>query len=174
MGTRGLTKVIYNEETVVAQYGQWDHYPEGQGLCVLNFVRNLVNLSLLRQNLDKCYWVTQETHEAIVSEFTGSSSMGKGWMTLEEGNAFNEAYPSLSRDTGGEILEVIAKATAPVPLQNQEYFEDDGMCEGVYTVDFDNNEFHSLYDNAEVWFSFGELPTDEEYLKAFKKEMEEA
>ena len=174
MGTRGLTKVISNGETVVAQYGQWDHYPEGQGLYILDFLRGKGNLDKLRNNLDKCYWITPEAHEAIVSEFTGSSSMGKGWMTLEEGNTFGEAYPSLTRDTGGEILDVIAKATSPVPLHNQEDFEEEGSCEGVYTVDFDNNEFESVYGYATVWFSLNDLPTDEEYMEAFKKEMEEA
>ena len=36
MGTRGLTKVIDKDGiTKVAQYGQWDHYPEGQGVKIL-------------------------------------------------------------------------------------------------------------------------------------------
>ena len=31
MGTRGLTMVVSKGKTRVAQYGQWDHYPSGQG-----------------------------------------------------------------------------------------------------------------------------------------------
>ena len=134
-------------------------------------MRDEDNQAKLRNNIDKCYWITDEAHEAIVDEFTGSSSMGKGWMTLEEGNAFNEAYPSLSRDTGGQILEVIAEATGPVPLANQEDFEDDGMCEGVYTVDLDNNEFSSMYGGAEVFFDLDKLPTNEKYLETFNREL---
>ena len=38
MGTRNLTTVIKNSETKVAQYGQWDGYPGGQGLTALKFL----------------------------------------------------------------------------------------------------------------------------------------
>lgn len=39
MGTRGLTMVICDGETKVAQYGQWDHYPEGNGITCLEFTK---------------------------------------------------------------------------------------------------------------------------------------
>jgi hypothetical protein len=40
MGTRHLTMVVSNNETKVAQYGQWDGYPEGQGVTILTFLRS--------------------------------------------------------------------------------------------------------------------------------------
>lgn len=43
MGTRGLTAVMVDGEYKVAQYGQWDHYPDGQGKTALAFCRE--NLS---------------------------------------------------------------------------------------------------------------------------------
>ena len=36
MGTRHLVAVIHKDEYKVAQYGQWDGYPSGQGDTVLD------------------------------------------------------------------------------------------------------------------------------------------
>ena len=46
MGTRNLT-IVRNKEGIirVAQYGQWDGYPEGQGITALNFIKNKDNLA---------------------------------------------------------------------------------------------------------------------------------
>ena len=41
MGTRNLTIVHKNGEYKVAQYGQWDGYPEGLGATLLNFLKNV-------------------------------------------------------------------------------------------------------------------------------------
>ncbi len=40
-GTRNLTCVVVGGEYKVAQYGQWDGYPSGQGLTALNFLRGM-------------------------------------------------------------------------------------------------------------------------------------
>ena len=32
MGTRNLTMVIQDQQTRIAQYGQWDGFPDGQGI----------------------------------------------------------------------------------------------------------------------------------------------
>ena len=43
MGTRNLTMVINQKgEKKVAQYGQWDGYPSGVGVSVLNFLKNIL------------------------------------------------------------------------------------------------------------------------------------
>lgn len=39
MGTRNITRVIYKKEIIVNQYCQWDGYPTGHGLSVLEFVK---------------------------------------------------------------------------------------------------------------------------------------
>ena len=41
MGTRGLTQVILDGEYKISQYGQWDHYPSGAGVEVLDFLRTM-------------------------------------------------------------------------------------------------------------------------------------
>ena len=40
MGTRNLTAVYLDGQYKVAQYGQWDGYPEGQGITALTFLRD--------------------------------------------------------------------------------------------------------------------------------------
>ena len=39
MGTRSLIAVQLDGEYKIAQYSQWDGYPEGQGLGCLNFLK---------------------------------------------------------------------------------------------------------------------------------------
>ncbi len=52
MGTRNLTLVKDKEgKTKVAQYGQWDGYPEGQGTTILNFIRSKENRGALAEVL---------------------------------------------------------------------------------------------------------------------------
>ena len=41
MGTRNLTCVVKNGEFVVAQYGQWDGYPDGNGFKILEFLEKI-------------------------------------------------------------------------------------------------------------------------------------
>ena len=39
MGTRHMVGVVLDGDFKIAQYGQWDGYPEGQGKTVLDFLR---------------------------------------------------------------------------------------------------------------------------------------
>jgi hypothetical protein len=60
MGTRNLTKVIdKNGELVVAQYGQWDGYPSGQGVNMLSFISEHGMLNKIEKALAKCRWIEQ-------------------------------------------------------------------------------------------------------------------
>jgi hypothetical protein len=60
MGTRNLTKVIDKDGiTRVAQYGQWDGYPEGQGKSMLDFISNYRMLDKIELSLAKCRFIDQ-------------------------------------------------------------------------------------------------------------------
>jgi hypothetical protein len=145
MGTRGLTKIIKNDALVVAQYGQWDHYPSGQGLTALNFLRDENNIANLEKNLNLLYYPTKDEIETISSE----------------------EYPSFSRDTGAGILELIANSTGPVPIFLDTDFENDELfCEGVYTIDLSSKLFTTKYDGKEyaMTFDMAKDITDEIYL----------
>lgn len=70
MGTRNLTKVIdRNGKTVVAQYGQWDGYPAGQGV---NALYHLHNLSGIEYNLNKCHFLSESEIDNINSILSAS------------------------------------------------------------------------------------------------------
>ena len=168
MGTRGLTKVIKDGETVVAQYGQWDHYPAGQGATVFYRVANPDTMQALEDNLNLIFYPSDEEREAMAKPFEDGSM--PGMMTFDSGKAFAEKYPSLTRDTGAEIIDVIVNATEPVPLYLDIDFEqDDLFCEGVYTINLDNQTFTSKYGFETVTMTFDEVRSESigEYFSRF-------
>jgi hypothetical protein len=156
MGTRGLTKVIKNDKVVVAQYGQWDHYPSGQGLTALRFLRDEANVDKLDKGL---YWL-YEVDDASVEETLNRT-----------GDNFATAYPSLIRDTGAGILELIANAKGALPiLLNTDFEEDELFCEGVFTVDLDKKTFTTKSDDVITTLPLDSLRavSDEMYLEQTK------
>lgn len=166
MGTRGITQVIdSNGKTVVAQYGQWDHYPSGQGLNILEFLSGYKNVDRLRSSLFKTYFATDDEIQAAVNSVINND----GWMSMEEADKFASMYPSLTRDTCSDILKVIVYSTGRVPLRNDiEFINDELFCEGVFTVNFQTNEFISNC-GVEVRFPLDNLPTADVYLEAFRQ-----
>ena len=168
MGTRNLTKVIKDGEVVVAQYGQWDGYPSGQGLTGFFAVTKDDVMASLEANLKLIFYPTEEQRREYAKPFEDGHD--EGWMTFESGKAYGEKYPSLTRDTCAEILYVIANATEPVPLFLDIEFEDDDlMCEGVYEVNLDNKTYTAKYNGIIVTLTFDEAKElgVEGYLKRF-------
>ena len=52
MGTRNLTMVIDRAGKLkVAQYGQWDGYPSGQGATILAFAKDKEKMAKLEKRL---------------------------------------------------------------------------------------------------------------------------
>ena len=179
MGTRGVTEVIYNDKLVVSQYGQWDHYPMGQGLTVLNFLRDQDNIEKLKNSFDLhlTYQASDEELKKIYARYFDENGMG----TMEQSDNFGKDYPSLTRDTGGSILYVIANAKTnelvPLQLEPQSFKDDRLFCEGVYTINLDDETFTTRYnryndDDAEdvLTLSFERCLTisDDEYLTEAK------
>lgn len=139
MGTRGLTCVFKNGEYKVAQYGQWDHYPSGQGLVVLNFLKSW-DRKHFEKNLDTVSFLTEreiiETWKQI-----GADIAKDPWVDLETSNKHKKRYPEMSRDTGAEILDMINEKQNLRIESNLDFAGDSLFCEWLYLIDLDKNTF---------------------------------
>jgi hypothetical protein len=168
MGTRNLTKVIDADGIIrVAQYGQWDGYPEYTGTRILEFIKEHNMLEKIEKSLVKANFITEAEHEEILKPYTKDD----GWMTFEQGADYSTMFPSLTRDTGCDILRVLVYSNGPIPLVDQSDFEqDDLFCEGVYTLNYQTREYVSTYGGKTISLSFDGLDTAENYLNAFKQE----
>lgn len=169
MGTRNLTKVIDNEGiTRVAQYGQWDGYPEYTGKRILDFISEYKMLDKIENSLFKARFYTEEELKPL---YDGYEMTDDGLWSIEEATRFGMSYPSLTRDTGCDIIKVLVYSNGnDIPLQDESDFENDDLyCEGVYTLNYQTREFISTWNGATVKISFDALPTPEVYLEFFKK-----
>lgn len=163
MGTRNLTCVIKGGEYKIAQYGQWDGYPDGQGLTALEFLRD-TDLSVFKERLDEVRFLTEKEVREI---------------GIKYGGKWKKHYPQLSRDNGAEILKLVMDGAHE--LQNEIDFASDGlMCEWSYIADFDRNTFEAYDGGFDVnnripsaTWALEALPTNKEFLDSLTSEEDE-
>jgi hypothetical protein len=160
MGTRNLTVVKNLEgETKIAQYGQWDGYPQHSGIKALEFLRDKVNRDNLLVELQNVEFITDKECD----ELFNASQSSKDW----ENKDFLNTYPGLHRDTGIDILKVVADSMTTVKtVDNSEFANDTLFCEGIYEIDFSIDKFISTYHGITKEFFLENLPSDEHYLSA--------
>lgn len=151
MGTRNLTMVIKNEQIKVAQYGQWDGYPGGQGRTALDFLRK-VDLLAFGYQLDKCKFIDDEKQKEI-NVYALSIGITDGWMTMDQARQYKAKYPFLSRDHGANILNLINDSEEDTIWLGDEsdFVNDSLMNEWTYVIDLDRNTF-------EVYTGFNKSP----------------
>ena len=65
MDISNLTFVSHKGRFVLAQYALYDGYPKGQGVTILEFLRDLANIKRLREGLQHIYVVNDEELEQI-------------------------------------------------------------------------------------------------------------
>lgn len=154
MGTRHLIAVQLDGEYKIAQYGQWDGYPSGQGLNVLNFLQ-AANLAVFREKLRKLKWATSE--QINNAWIRAGAKPGSDLVSVSVGEKLEKANPELSRNTGARILDIVSESTSPEGLlmQNNIGFAQDSLfCEWAYVVDMDKN-------TLEVYKGFNHFPVTE-------------
>jgi len=140
MGTRNLTMVINKEGKIkVAQYGQWDGYPSGQGIIALEFLSKC-NLDKFNRQLNKLRWISEDETKKV--------NETKDW---------HLKYPYLSRDAGAKILNAIHRGEITISdypnddkkvkvkveylVDSSDFAADSLFCEWAYVIDLKNNTF---------------------------------
>jgi hypothetical protein len=163
MGTRHIIQVIDNTgELRVAQYGQWDGYPSGQGVRTLFYLTHHRNE--IETGLQRVRWATEAELDPIYAKYPQADYIG-----TEDQKTFDLLYPNLIRDTGADILLVVAYSIGEVPLWNNADFIGDGSCEGVYTLNYQDQTFTSTYHDVTWTIRFDELPDHVAYLEMYKQ-----
>lgn len=149
-----MTMVIQNEKTKIAQYGQWDGYPEGNGVRILDFVRSKPRMQKLREKLKNVRFATKKD-EKKVDDYLNSIGCKDGWMTQIQAEKYHKAFPYLSRNIGAGILELVSESTdKEIILVNSTDFAGDSLfCEWAYVIDLDKNVL-------EVYSGFNKTPLE--------------
>jgi hypothetical protein len=139
MGTRNLTCVIKDGEFCVAQYGQWDGYPEGAGADILAFLKTEGNIDRLENRTKDLRFIpsdewTRRLRAAGIGESITYNS--------EAERIFQSNFWQLDRNIGRKILDVIITTQGVVELDDSSAFAHDSLyCEWAYVVDFDRKVF---------------------------------
>lgn len=138
MGTRNLTAVVIDGQHKVAQYGQWDGYPKGQGDTILKFLAALPMLGGMDEFKRKVRGCTFLTQEQIQERWKAAGADDSGWVGLDVGRKFSDTNPQLSRDTGAGVLQLIAQSDNGLELDDEWQFAADSLfCEYAYVLDLD-------------------------------------
>lgn len=158
MGTRNLTMIQKNNKLVVAQYGQWDGYPSCQGAIVLGFAKkisNKLNRIKFEKQLKKCVNITEKERRKLYESVLGPSYSNDGWITVEQSNKLKNALPTLHRDTGADVLDIIFHSKdEKIYLEDSSSFAGDSLfCEWAYLINLDTNQ-------PEVYRGFNKEPLE--------------
>lgn len=139
MGTRNIVAVHLDGEYKVAQYGQWDGYPGGQGAVALRFLQTMDKEKFIK----KCRAAHYLTPEVVKRRWVEQGAdPGSDCVSLDIANKFDKKYPELSRDTGAKVLSIIQRSKAGIGLvNNMEFVSDSPFCEWAYVIDLDKNTF---------------------------------
>lgn len=189
MGTRSLIAVQLDGEYKIAQYSQWDGYPDGQGMTCLNFLREEMVEQKFRDQLRKLRMVhTNEELKALQSIYSDV-----------------KVIPEFDRDTGADILKIVQDGkTVTGCVANNIGFAACVACFGceyVWVIDLDQRMFEAYYgynriplnESARFYFlkdevdeegyyparmvaawSLNDLPTKEEFLDTFREDDDNA
>ena len=146
MGTRHLTKVTYMGRNVIAQYGQWDGNPTGQGQTVGEFLSSRYYVNRLKENAERgeFAFLSKEdvsTLEDIVFCVSKGTPVGNALLAM-----YSESH--LCRDCGAKVLISAAKwcsfeygGAKFYTVDNSAFEQDLTFCEYVHWIDLDKDRY---------------------------------
>jgi hypothetical protein len=176
MGTRHFIGVISNGKYKIANYGQWDGYPSGQGSAVIKFL-STVNIDTFKEKLNNCRYIERSELRQLYINAGDDPENQSGFVSLAVGNRFREMYPSLSRDTGSDILNIVYNSDAEVPLWNcEDFLNDELFCEYSYIINLDDGTLRCYMRGKKHVFGeyiFEDLPTVDEMEYDCEKKLNE-
>lgn len=130
MGTRNSTLVKLDGEIKVAQYGQWDGYPTGQGQTIQDFLKT-VDLLKFKGQVKQLREMTDEEIK-----------------TVEADPNWTQNYPYLSRDAGAGVLQMIHDGEVLFLVLDKDFKDDTLFCEYWYELDLDKE---TITMNGRTW-----------------------
>lgn len=135
MGTRHLICVALNGEMKVANYGQWDGNPTGQGETVAQFIGKYMVLDDFKKAVSECVFISGSEVDKRLDEcgFVDGSAPMLG----VECKRFQSRYPELDRDTGAEILRLIQDHGKRRLVDSSNFGKESLFCEWAYVLDLD-------------------------------------
>jgi hypothetical protein len=195
MGTRNLTVLVSEGEIKIAQYGQWDGYPDYMGINILKFLREF-DVEIMKKQAKNVIFI-DEDKQSEIDLYLKEIGSTNGYLNKEQSDLYNEKYKFLDRSIGSDILEMVynEEYNKTMLLDNSITFSGDSLfCEWAYVIDLDKNLFevykgfnqNELNENDRFFkytiengeyrpiklkkaFPLNVLPSDEEFLTYFKE-----
>lgn len=141
MGTRNLTMVIQDQQTRIAQYGQWDGFPDGQGITIHTFLQNTSNIEKLKQIIPKLRFEKEQDIKEK-KEFAKSLGSTNGCLDYKQAALYDKQYPLENPNLGAGVLNKLLEYDNPseIVLVNSESFARESLfCQWAYVIDLDKN-----------------------------------
>ena len=164
MGTRHLIAVQLDGKYKIAQYGQWDGYPEGKGIDVLHFLRNRMDEEKFKVALRRSSFISDK---ALIKLWKACGMQDDGKILLTDMDTMKRHHPEVHRDTSAKILDLVQSRPNGMQLENSIGFAADGLfCEWAWVIDFDKRTF-------EGYRGFGSDPLTEQDRFYFLRDFEQ-
>lgn len=157
-----MTAVYLDGKYKIAQYGQWDGCPEGQGMTALRFLRSM-DEEKFKSALRNSSFVPRDELANLWKQYGADDN---GMVSIGDAARMEKDHPEYSRNTGSAILQIVQDHPEGMKLYDQLGFAANGLlCEWAWVVDLDKRAF-------EGYIGFGREPLTEKDRFYFLRHLE--